>query len=84
MKKFSDFRAWVHRLWIENCEEHFAHAEPVLDVKEYFQRYKFWLKREYQHQQRKQQRLILEKQAVDQKIANSYNHTHSISNLADT
>ena len=84
MKKYSDFRAWVHRLWIENCEEHFAHAEPVLDVKEYFQRYKFWLKREYQHQQRKQQRLILEKHTFDQKIANSYNHTHSISNLADT
>ena len=68
----------MHRLWIENCEEHFAHAEPVLDVKEYFQRYKFWLKREYQHQQRKQQRLILEKHIVDQKIANSYNHKHDI------
>jgi hypothetical protein len=84
MKKYSDFRAWVHRLWIENCEEHFAHAEPVLGVNEYFQKYKFWLKREYQHQQRKQQRMILEKQAVDQKIANSYNHKHSIINLSDT
>ena len=74
----------MHRLWIENCEEHFAHAEPVLDVKEYFQRYKFWLKREYQHQQRKKQRTILEKHIVDQKIANSYNHKHDISNLSDT
>jgi hypothetical protein len=56
----------------------------VLGVNEYFQKYKFWLKREYQHQQRKQQRMILEKQAVDQKIANSYNHKHDISNLTNT
>ncbi len=84
MKPYSDFRAWVHLLWVENCEEHFALAEPVLDAKEYFQRYKFWLKREYQHQQRKKQRMILEKHIVDQKIANSYNHKHSIPNLTNT
>jgi hypothetical protein len=84
MKKYSDFRAWVHQIWLENCEEHYIHAEPILDVKEYFQRYKFWLKREYEHQQRKQHHKILEKQVIDQKIANSYNHKHTISNLPNT
>ena len=84
MKPYSDFRAWVHLLWVENCEEHFALSEPVLDAKEYFQRYKFWLKREYQHQLRKKQRMILEKHIVDQKIANRYNNKNSISNSTIT
>jgi len=84
MKRYSDFRSWVHQLWVENCDEHFAHAEPRLDVTEYFQRYKFWLKREYQHQRRRQQQKILEKQVLDQKIANSYNHKHNIPNLTNT
>lgn len=78
MKSSSHFRLWVHQLWLDNCEEHFIHAEPVLDQREYFQRYKYWLKREFRHRQTVEKRKILEKQTVDQKIANSYNHTHNI------
>ena len=78
MKKISHFRAWVHQLWVENCEEHFTHAEPILDAADYFQRYKYWLKREFRHRQNQVNRQILEKSLVDQKIANSYNHKHNI------
>ena len=78
MKPYTNFRSWVHQLWIENCEEHFAHAEPTLDAQEYFQKYKFWLKREYRHRQQLAAKQNLEKLSVDQKIANSYNHKHSI------
>lgn len=76
--KFSKFRAWTHQLWVENCEEHFAHAEPILDAKEYFQRYKFWLKREFRYRCRLEQQRFLDKQTIDQKISASYNHKHNI------
>jgi hypothetical protein len=49
--KQSAFRTWVRELWHENCEEHFIYGEPKLSQEEYFQKYKFWLKREYRHQQ---------------------------------
>lgn len=74
MKKFTDFRAWVHQLWVENCEDHFVHAEPRLGEQEYFQKYKYWLKREFRHHCRREQQKILDKLTLDQKIANCYNH----------
>jgi hypothetical protein len=45
------FRAWLEELWRENCDEHDAYHEPRYTIQEYFSRYKYWLKREYRHQQ---------------------------------
>jgi hypothetical protein len=51
--KMSLFRHWVHNLWIENCEERLQyHSGTPLDKQEYFNHYKWWLRREYRYQQR--------------------------------
>jgi hypothetical protein len=44
------FRKWLEELWRQNCEEHDAYSEPRYTMQEYFQRYRWWLKREYQYQ----------------------------------
>ena len=45
------FRNWVHNLWLENCEERSLYNNTEkLSKQEYFQRFKWWLKREYRHQ----------------------------------
>jgi hypothetical protein len=49
----SAFRMWVQNLWIQNCEEHLTFGEEPFKIKEYWDRYKFWLKREYKHQKAK-------------------------------
>jgi hypothetical protein len=49
MTKHSKFRAWVHELWLQNCDEVDSYRIPKISQIEYFQRYKYWLKREYQH-----------------------------------
>jgi len=46
------FRHWVHELWLDNCDEHRRYQELPFSQQEYFQRYKYWLKREYRHQMR--------------------------------
>ena len=51
MKNWSPFRAWVHQLWIENCDEHQQYNSTRYGEQEYFQKYKWWLKREYRYQQ---------------------------------
>lgn len=48
------FRVWLQNIWLDNCEEHRQCAELPYSMQEYFQKYKFWLKREYKYQQRKQ------------------------------
>ncbi len=45
--KWSGFRGWVHNLWIENCNEHEEDRQPTLSEREYFNRHRWWLKREY-------------------------------------
>ena len=55
-KAVSGFRAWVYNLWRENWEERLTYRETPVNIREYWQEYKFWLKREYRHQ-RQQQRL---------------------------
>lgn len=52
MKKWTPFRNWVHNFWVENCEEHLGFNEKPYNEREYFSKYKYWLKREYQHQQK--------------------------------
>ena len=53
MYKDSKFRLWVFRLWHENLEERSLYKEQRLSMQEYWEKYKWWLKREYLHQTRK-------------------------------
>lgn len=51
----TEFRNWVHNLWIDNCEERVLYCDgDRLTEQEYFQRFKWWLRREYRHQQQKE------------------------------
>ena len=52
MKKDTKFRGWVRNIWIDNAEERLMHRELPYSIKEYWDRYKYWLKREFKHQQR--------------------------------
>ncbi len=47
------FRNWVRQMWHEHISEFEAwfHKMHEYDSKEYFAKYKYWLKREYRHQQ---------------------------------
>ncbi len=55
LKPFSPFRAWVHNLWVQNCEERqFYKDGPQLNVVEYFKEFKWWLRREYRYQREKE------------------------------
>jgi hypothetical protein len=49
--KSSNFRNWVRIIWNENVEERQEYHELPYSIKEYWQRYKYWLKREYKFQQ---------------------------------
>lgn len=57
MKKESDtnrnsvFRNWVRNLWVENTDERGEYHELPYTMEEYWARYKWWLKREFRHQQ---------------------------------
>jgi hypothetical protein len=48
--KHSNFRDWIKNIWNEHCEECSAWRETPLSEKDYFSRYKWWLRREYRHQ----------------------------------
>jgi hypothetical protein len=50
--KDDSFRIWLNNLWMENKEEHAQYGELPMPLQEYFTRYKWWLKREYKHQQK--------------------------------
>jgi hypothetical protein len=45
----SPFRMWVHNLWIENAEERLVYKENPVTIQQYWNTYKWWIKREYQH-----------------------------------
>lgn len=52
-KPTSKFRSWVHNLWIDNCEERVLYCDgDKLTEQEYFQRFKWWLRREYRHREK--------------------------------
>jgi hypothetical protein len=50
MPKSTNFRRWVHELWMRNCDEHSEYGELRYTQEQYFQQYKYWLKREYKYQ----------------------------------
>ncbi len=54
MKDWTPFRSWVHNLWLDNSEEHTQFNERPYLEQEYFNKYKYWLKREFRHQQKAQ------------------------------
>jgi hypothetical protein len=46
------FRQWCQEMWYEHCAELESYCQGLpYSAQEYFNRYKFWLKREYRHQQ---------------------------------
>ena len=49
------FRAWLIEIWQEHSEEVLAWTGklPTYTASDYFQKYKWWLRREYQHQFKK-------------------------------
>ena len=49
----SRFRLWVNEVWRENCEERLTYHQDPATIKEYWNTYKYWLKREYKHQRNK-------------------------------
>ena len=49
----SAFRIWVLNIWMENREERLLYGEEPATIKQYWERYKYWLKREYKHQRDK-------------------------------
>jgi hypothetical protein len=48
--KNSEFRSWVQKIWQENIAERQDYRELPYSMEEYWNRYKFWLKREYKFQ----------------------------------
>lgn len=48
------FRHWLSEMWIKHKDEYLeiGHTLPEKDLAQYFQKYKYWLKREYRHQMR--------------------------------
>ena len=45
----SPFRMWVQNLWIENCEERLVYKQDPVTQQQYWDTYKWWIKREYRH-----------------------------------
>ena len=45
----SPFRMWVQNLWIDNCEERLVYKQDPITQKQYWNTYKWWIKREYRH-----------------------------------
>jgi hypothetical protein len=46
------FRRWLHEKWLEHLAEVESYGQSVdYDIRVYFNKYKYWLKREYRHQQ---------------------------------
>jgi hypothetical protein len=46
------FRRWCQEKWFEHKDELESYGQPLCyDARQYFSQYKYWLKREYKHQQ---------------------------------
>lgn len=51
MIRAGDFRIWVERFWVENCEERMCWGESRMSQSDFFQTYKWILRREFRHAQ---------------------------------
>lgn len=49
------FRWWVNEKWYNHCDEveFYTGSRPHYSPADYFNRYKWWLRREYRYQQEK-------------------------------
>jgi hypothetical protein len=56
MKPTTAFRLWVQRIWMDNCDERLTVGEDPVTINQYWNTYKYWLKREYQHQKAQDER----------------------------
>ena len=45
------FKLWLVRIYMEHKDEASLYGFPTCDAASYFRMYKYWLKREYKHQQ---------------------------------
>ncbi len=52
--KVTGFRNWLQEMWMLHKDEYAELHIPIPEENqaEYFQKYKYWLKREYRHQMR--------------------------------
>lgn len=50
MKPTSAFRVWIYNIWMDNREERLTFNETPATITQYWNTYKWWLKREYRHQ----------------------------------
>lgn len=50
-----NFRDWLREVWYEHVDEEITWTgkHPTYTSKDYFKKYKWWLRREYQHRFRK-------------------------------
>jgi hypothetical protein len=53
--KTTAFRVWLQHIYMEHKDEAESYGFPTCDADTYFRMYRFWLKREYRHQQLAQQ-----------------------------
>ena len=48
------FRHWLGEMWMQHKDELAYHGQALTyDLKYYFNKYKYWLKREYRHHEQK-------------------------------
>ena len=51
-----NFRSWCHEKWMEHQDELASYGQKLTYTsKDYFQMYRWWLKREYQFQKSREQ-----------------------------
>ena len=55
-KKESHFRSWVRNIWFDNAIERAEYKQLPYTMEEYYQKYKWWLKREYKFQNKQKSR----------------------------
>jgi hypothetical protein len=49
--KNSHFRFWLRNVWLDNCDENDNFNQPKYSLEDYWAKYKWWLRREWRHQQ---------------------------------
>lgn len=50
--KDTPFKLWLMQIYMEHKDEASAYGFEPCDAATYFRMYKYWLKREYRHQQK--------------------------------
>jgi len=50
----TQFKNWLRNIWLDNCDEHITYGQLPYTMEEYWNKYKWWLKREYKHQRNKE------------------------------